>query len=389
MLPKKSLFRYVLLVIIVLVILLSTRIAYFIYSNHYIVDPSFPGSNPQSNDKSHRIHKAKLFSSVPKSAYVFLALGAQANQLNCLGSIESLVKYAGWDGHVYMLTDRPSCFNVKEILAKSTIQESHFHIVALDEDFSSGGADFKHSSVVGFRMNRMKSFTMKTRIFDFIDASVETIAYVDCDIIFGVEGCATEFITIGESWENYPLRFSRVVKDTQTDNILGIHAGTFVANREGSKKALEIWKNEIEKLEVEGDNDAYMNAYYRLENDRLDGTFNVSVSLESQEKLFIKKHNKSPSVNALLPFEIIGVDSKRYEWFVDPTQDHILCMNHISKARCNNFGRNHIQQFVNHFDLETYEHKYPYCTSPILQPLLYGWFPFRYVPFCPKLETLL
>jgi hypothetical protein len=38
------------------------------------------------------------------SAYVFLALGVQANQLNCPAAIESLVRIGKWDGHVYMLT---------------------------------------------------------------------------------------------------------------------------------------------------------------------------------------------------------------------------------------------------------------------------------------------
>jgi len=36
---------------------------------------------------------------------------------------------------------------------------------------------------------------MKTRLFDFIpDPNIHTIAYVDCDIIFGIEGSQKLFI---------------------------------------------------------------------------------------------------------------------------------------------------------------------------------------------------
>jgi hypothetical protein len=39
-------------------------------------------------------------SHVDNAAYVFLALGAQANQMNCPAAIETLVRYGGWDGDV-------------------------------------------------------------------------------------------------------------------------------------------------------------------------------------------------------------------------------------------------------------------------------------------------
>lgn len=63
-------------------------------------------------------------------------------------------------------------------------------------------------------------------------------------------------------------------------------------------------------------------------------------------------------------------------------------MHHISKATCNNLGANKIQnQFVNRFDLLTYDHnKFMYCPARYIQPVLYGWFPLNYLPFCPKIE---
>ena len=50
------------------------------------------------------------------------------------------------------------------------------------------------SCKLGTRKKRFDSFKMKTRIFDFItDPSIQTIAYVDCDIIFGIEGIVNTF----------------------------------------------------------------------------------------------------------------------------------------------------------------------------------------------------
>lgn len=104
------------------------------------------------------------------------------------------------------------------------------------------------------------------------------------------------------------------------------------------------------------------------------------------------------SLNPLLPAQIKmveGGDNLNYrpnwfEWFANMSHTDIYCMNHISKARCNSYGRVNIQKnLVNRFDLNTYEKKYMYCTHPILQPLLYGWFPFSYLPICPKMEMLL
>lgn len=147
-----------------------------------------------------------------------------------------------------------------------------------------------------------------------------------------------------------------------------------VLNRKHSKEALQLWRNRIEMGLEEGDNDAYTAAYYAKQNELK--------SLNSTLK------------NPLLPGEIIDTtkpnNNNRYEKFLDMHPDDIACMSHISKARCNRYGRDTVQKFVNAYDLKTYHHnKYSYCVHPKLQTFLYGWFPLRYIPFCPKIETLL
>ena len=85
-----------------------------------------------------------------------------------------------------------------------------------------------------------------------------------------------------------------------------------------------------------------------------------------------------------------------YEKFFEGDKMSINCFNHISKARCSTYGRTTIQRFTELFKLRTYVVDaedpeslfHPYCTHPLVQPLLYGWFPVKYIPFCPKFERI-
>ena len=138
---------------------------------------------------------------------------------------------------------------------------------------------------------------MKTRLFEFItDPKIEILAYVDCDILFAIEGCPTEFVQAGPSWNDYQIRFTRVVHNID-DSLNGIHCGTMVIHREHSRDLLNIWRMELDRKASEGmlimmiiammsismmmimimmtitslfiyvgDNDAYYDAYYRIEN---------------------------------------------------------------------------------------------------------------------------
>src|SRR5689334_21693968 len=65
------------------------------------------------------IKAATAMSKLDESAFVFLALGAQANQMNCPAAIESLVRYGGWSGEVQMITDREICFDEATIVKNS------------------------------------------------------------------------------------------------------------------------------------------------------------------------------------------------------------------------------------------------------------------------------
>jgi hypothetical protein len=357
--------RYYILLIILVCILI---VLYDIYQDNETVSSIDKNSNPF---KKHI--EAKNYTSIEDGAYAFLSMGAQSNQLNCAASIESLVRYGGWDGHIYLITDREYCYDKKTLVKNANMDSDKLHIVQINEDLSSGGIDVLHP-VIGFRKSRVRSFAMKTRLLEFItDENIKNIAYVDCDIIFGIQGCAKEYITGGPSWNDVSLKFSRVFYNNKNE-FEGIHAGTIVLNRLHSEEALKIWRNRIEMGLEEGDNDAYASAYYAIQQE-------------------LNKSNDTKTKNPLLPGEIIDPNkpdnSNRYEKFLDMEPENLACMSHISKARCTRYGRDTVQKFVNAFDLNTYNHHYSYCVHPNLHTFLYGWFPLRYIPFCPKIETLL
>eukprot|EP00981_Chlorochromonas_danica_P005957 scaffold1243_cov173-Ochromonas_danica.AAC.18 len=319
------------------------------------------------------VPRAENFSSVEDGAFVFLALGVQANQMNCPAAIESLVRIGGWDGDVYMISDRKNCFNEKEIVQNAGMKADKLHMVYTDEDFGNIGIDLWNSKI-GTRKNRIRSFTMKTRIFDFIpDKKIQRIAYVDCDVLFGISGCAKDFITSGSVFEDHAIKFTRVDKDKSNPNdhvVTNVHAGTFVAHREASKDIMQAWKTALESNQFEHDRDAFMEAY------RLGRASNGTVEA--------KKYTPYYALHT------VGEGQKKFEAFVQEKQpSELFCINHISKTRCQELGREKVQTFVDRFQTKTYGSRYLYCPDPRLQPLLYGWFPVSYLPFCPKVEAIL
>jgi hypothetical protein len=383
------------------------------------------------------IPEARSRSSITNAAVVFLALGAQANQMNCPAAIETLVRYAGWDGDVYLITDRPHCFSAESIVRNAGMDSDKLHLKHVTESFSTGGYDVYGR--LGSRAMRVKSLSMKTRLFEFVDKmDIDTIMYADCDILFGQERCVTKLIEENsKTWANFSIRFSHT-SFKPNGKLNSIHSGVFLAHRIHSADALKRWGQQFRKGIHEHDCDAYIGAYEQKQLE-LESAITRS-SLEDDEG----KNNREDERNVTLwhhkrkrdgrqPFvtegggrqlgrrqppaaPVVNLTDPGIKWNSNPlnTQDlrqtiggleggrSVLyeeffkgdvaapprCMNHITKARCTLLGREQVQEYVRRFQLRTYEGRYHFCPHQTVAPLMYGWFPFAYVPFCPKLETL-
>ena len=129
------------------------------------------------------------------------------------------------------------------------------------------------------------------------------------------------------------------------------------------------------------DNNAFMAAYNRFTSDDLADNSNKKNPIRPFEARFIGENT-----------ELLNLTSgdRVYEKFFSKTNMHYTnCFIHVSKTRCKSQGRLSVQRYVNTFKLRSHSNGYyPYCPSPLLQPLLYGWFPISYIPMCPKLEWM-
>lgn len=316
------------------------------------------------------IADAKVQSHHEGAAIAFLGLGVQANQMNCPAAIESLVRYSGWNGDVYLLTDQDNCFDKNVIVTNAGMDNSKFHLITVNGSFSGMTFENLQSFKFDFREARKKSFQMKTKLFDYItDPHIHTIAYVDCDVLFGVEGCAKQMIETGPAWSP-DVNFKCTHLSRDANGIQGIHAGSFIVHREHSKEALRLWHEALEADSADDDNDAYDIAFKRIHD-----------SLKPGE------HNPMSAALVLDP------SGKHYEKFVYPDEDNRYCLNHVSKVRCKQQGVKNVQRLVDRFKLRTYRHtsgegRYLYCTHAMVQPLLYGWFPWSMFKSCPKVEQI-
>lgn len=187
---------------------------------------------------------------------------------------------------------------------------------------------------------------------------------------------------------------------SETGELMGIHSATIVLHRYYSAHLLTLWRQELNKElnygDMDGDNDCYMKLYRDFEA-RIAAHKNSSklTTFQTREILLNSTNTRVQLSNAnpFEPAQIFPPGSKdAFEHFYNPSMEtgsaHIPCMTHISKKRCDRYGRGTVQDFVNRFRLVTYKGKYPYCLQSYLQPLLYGGFPINYIPFCPKLEFL-
>jgi hypothetical protein len=234
---------------------------------------------------------------------------------------------------------------------------------------------------------------MKTRLFEFIpDEQIHTVAYADCDILFGVEGCAVDLLAAPKpSWRDVSIKLTHYRKDGR-GVLTDIHAGSFVVHREHSKELLRLWREQIARHTEEGDNDAFMVAYNRVKHSLSNSTSLRGKASNSSATAAAAAHVRHP----MEPGMVLRPNAKNesgdrhwYEKFYQGQMGEFYCLNHMSKARCDFYGRKYVQEFVKQFRLRTFDADTLYCTSSWLKPLLYGWVPMGYLPGCPKLEELL
>mmetsp|Transcript_23130 Transcript_23130/g.38591 ORF Transcript_23130/g.38591 Transcript_23130/m.38591 type:complete len:419 (+) Transcript_23130:354-1610(+) len=331
-------------VLILYCIFIWSIITTFVFYQHSISYPSYAlatGIVPVAVKRSQLL---------PNVAVVFVCTASVVYTMACEGAVESLVKFSGWAGDVYIITDQPSCIDEKRLAADSGIELNRLHIKPTGTSYSGSGISTNHH--VLFSTTSIRSKALKTRLFEFVDPHIEVVIYADSDIIFGVENCMNEFADAAyanwgkDSTTNgaVGLQCSEAMHDSN-GTLTYMHSGLFAAHRDHSSEALRLWAEELQKADTNTDQSAYIHAY----------------------DAWRSKHTTSATVTATAPL-YHPMDVKQLDWnrgykkhfqhFIrfekDFEVDNVYCANHISKRRCFVFGSEAIQSFVDRFQLASY-----------------------------------
>ena len=121
---------------------------------HLRIASNLTNVNPNETKEIKFIPYSKSKYNVENAAYLFYILGAQGNQINAQAAIESLVKIAGWDGKIYIITDRNEwCVIKDDIIRDSGMRSENLIVVKIDQSFGGLTLDFSRSDY-GMSLNR-------------------------------------------------------------------------------------------------------------------------------------------------------------------------------------------------------------------------------------------
>ena len=125
-------------------------------------------------------------------AVVMIAGGYMAKNPLVDLSIQSLRRVGGWEGKIYILTDKVDCFNkpiniIDNVTSNSNSGSSKADFVHKDTVSLPSTAlkyDVQVISIPPERMNTvMKIKTLKTQLFEFLPSDISNVLYMDVDIV--------------------------------------------------------------------------------------------------------------------------------------------------------------------------------------------------------------
>ncbi len=185
-------------------------------------------------------------------AFVFIGCGPYARTYKCELAIESLIKIAGWQGKVFLVTDSPECFDIDKL--QKDCESDKVQLIAVD-NFSSKwdwplgiGGTFPFIKPIPAQ-TVVESKILKASIFEVInDPEVEVILYSDSDVLFPRKDLMPEVEKMAAEWEDMPgikLRIKDHTWKESNENPHDLHTGFMIAHRDYSKDILKAWKERM------------------------------------------------------------------------------------------------------------------------------------------------
>ena len=176
--------------------------------------------------------------------FVFGGLGgyARLEAFKCLLAIESLVRVAGYDGDVYFITENTtsSCVPSQEEL-RLRLGYDRVHVTYIDAASRLGKSNLESTDGEKKRPLRtyLRDMAIKMEIFDYLPKHIEVAAWYDCDVVFGIHGCAQNNLMCAIPKFSYATPMYTSLGSTAW------HVGSFMVHRVYSKNMLREWKEEL------------------------------------------------------------------------------------------------------------------------------------------------
>jgi hypothetical protein len=195
------------------------------------------------SDVSRRLEEIPFTSEIDySSAIVFILMGPLVTAPDFYYAIKSLRYQGGYEGKIFVLTDRPLC--LQEFTSKH-------NVIPLE---------VKTDPITMFDMvrnpltYRTRMRAVKTKILAIVPKEIEYVLYMDSDIMTVTKGCAKNYVrrnilgssTHQESWAHNPQQWKeKTVLKSRWPADYVIHAGFFMIRRGASEALLEEWHRQF------------------------------------------------------------------------------------------------------------------------------------------------
>jgi hypothetical protein len=275
-------------------------------------------------------------------AVVYICIDRAVDEPHIYYAIQTIRRSAKYRGPIYVVTDRGEDFLKKLKTKGEDLVEMVTPLPPLD--LSAAYAQILKNRFYFRTQMRLQ----KTRVLDIVPTHIQSIVYMDADILTLGEACVDEFVELNvyAEWaddedismscytDNSRIRGTKTIDHLGGDGRWNLHAGTFVVKRNRSEDILRRWHDSA----VDSDALDRFGLVRALWNKYPDAS-EVNMSSSSNQRCrhvrpFHAQKKFLPGDHFMYPQNELGL-------YLPQT-----CMLHVSYGRCNHLGKEYIDKVL-------------------------------------------
>jgi hypothetical protein len=308
---------------------------------------------------------------IRRIGFAVIACGPYAQTCKAETFIESLCRIGGWQGPVFLYTERPQCFDIPQL--RKVAGNDLIELVNIPDfkacwrspvsiAWDGDGAVLWPRLRLRSAMVMRQAKSMKSRLFELLPRQdIEVLIYSDADSIVVRNDQMPLLLKLASEWtgEGIKCRLDERDPERPLDYTPSsqIHSGILILHRELSKRALEAWKMKLTSPKA-WEHSPFDRHRYREAYDE--------VTCAGTEPNYMHVY-------------VIPEDA-RIEGFSNMQRAHMI--EHISFGRLRENGRKAVEDYVGSFDLKSYPRGYYFLgpTPEWVKLIFYmGFFPSKRV----------